>query len=210
MSNVVSNGGADLTAGIIASHLLPGEQLLWAGRPKQGFVFRASDFWVVPFMICWSTLGVYFFISLIKQEGASVELLVFELPFLFFGGYMLFGRFWIDAKARSRTYYGVTDQRGLIISGLLFSQTRSIYLKGLLETQFTMRSDGTGTIEFFTRLDGINRFRKFGFNRSQSWWPLSSKLLPPAFEMIPHPRDVEAILLQAKQEAQQPALAQLV
>ncbi len=146
----------DEASAIIATHLHPGERLLWAERPKQGFAVRAVDFWVVPFMLCWSTGVVYSTVSIIKQEGASPGLLLFILPFILLGVYMLFGRFWIDARVRSRTYYGVTDQRVLIISGILAKQTRSIYLKELLEMQFTRRSDGTGTLEFFTRLDGIN------------------------------------------------------
>lgn len=151
---------------------------------------------------------MYSSISLIKQEGASPKLFLFLAPFVLIGLYMLVGRFWIDAKARSKTFYGVTNLRAIIVSGLIAKETRSIYLKELLEVQFTYRSDATGTLEFFTSLGGLNQFRKFGFNRSASWWPLNSIFIPPAFEMISHPRDVEALVLQARAEAREKDLTQ--
>ena len=187
---------------IVSEHLLPDEELLWAGQPKRGFQIRAMDFWAVPFMLCWCTGVVYFLVISIRQEGISGELL-FMGPFVLLGLYWLFGRFWIDAKVRSQTYYGITEQRALIISSMFTKQVRSIYLNELLEVQFTYRSDGTGTLEFFTQLSGINKFRKLGYNRSQSWWPLNSVFLPPAFEMIPNPRDVETLILQTKEKAEQ-------
>lgn len=192
----------DATA-IIATYLAPGEQLLWAGRPKQGFAVRALDFWVVPFMICWSSAVVLSFFGLIRQEGQlTLSMIAVMVPILLLGVYMLLGRFWIDAKARSKTFYGVTSQRVIIIDGLISQQIHSIILKEILEVQFTHRSDGTGTLEFFTTLGGLNRFRKLGFNRSESWWPTRSKFIPPAFEMVSRPRHVEAIVFQAKENAQ--------
>jgi hypothetical protein len=188
----------------ISAYLAPDERLLWAGRPKQGLAVRALDFWVVPFALCWSAGIAYSSVLLIKQEGMIPELL-YLLPFFLFGAYMLIGRFWIDAKARSITYYGVTNQRAIIMYGLVSKQIHSIYLKDLLEVRFTFRSDDTGTLEFFTSLGGFNRFRRFGFNRSQSWWPGTYLFIPYAFEMISNPIDVEALVLQAREAAQQSA-----
>jgi len=33
--------------------LFPGEELLWAGTPKRGIVFRLLDLYLIPFSFCW-------------------------------------------------------------------------------------------------------------------------------------------------------------
>lgn len=193
--NVLTEAYAALTP-----HLHPGEHILWAGRPKQGFALRALDLWVVPFMLCWLTGAVTTGVLELRQEGS--DSLVYSIPFVLFGVWFLFSRFWFDAKLRGRTFYGLTDRRAIIVTYWLRQQIRSVYLKELIELQFTYRSDGTGTLEFFTSLGGFNRLRKMGYNRSSSWWPFSPRfLIPPAFEMIAEPRAVQKLILETKEKA---------
>ena len=45
-------------------------------------------------------------------------------PFVLVGLYMIFGRFFIDAAQRNRTWYGITNRR-LIIAKSLFNRSIS-------------------------------------------------------------------------------------
>ena len=49
------------------------------------------------------------------KNGKGIGEVVFFLPFLLIGGYMLIGRYIVDAKRRAQTFYGVTNQRILIV-----------------------------------------------------------------------------------------------
>jgi hypothetical protein len=189
---------------IINACLTPGEQLLWTGRPKQGFAIRASDLLFIPFMILWLVGVIWASIALLRQEG--VASLRFTVPFLLFGVALPVSRFWFDAKLRGRTFYGVSNRRAVIITYWLKQEINSVYLRELLELRFTHRSDRTGTLEFFTDLGGFNRLRGvgLGYNRSGLWWPGTRHwrfLIPPAFEMIANPLEVEQLILQTRVKA---------
>ncbi len=189
---------------IVKACLVPSERLLWAGRPKQGFAIRASDLLFIPFISIWLIGVTWGSIALLRQEG--VASLRFTVPFLLIGVALPISRYWFDAKLRGRTFYGLTDRRAIFVTYWLRQEILSVYLKELLELRFTQRSDRTGTLEFFTDLGGFNRWRGvgFGYNRSGLWWPGTRHwrfLIPPAFEMIANPLEVEELIRQARDEA---------
>lgn len=37
----------------ISRQLSPGEQVLWQGRPRQGILFRAGEWYTIPFSLVW-------------------------------------------------------------------------------------------------------------------------------------------------------------
>ena len=190
---------------IISSCLVRGEKLLWVGRPKQGFAIRAPDLLFIPFMLLSLSSAIWMSIMFLQEEGTDT--LRYTIPFVLFGVWFLFSRFWFDAKLRGRTFYGLTDGRAIFVTYWLRQEILSVYLKDLLELRFTRRSDGTGTLEFFTNLGGFNRLRGvgFGYNRSGLWWPGTRHwrfLIPPAFEMIAKPVEVERLILDARDAAQ--------
>jgi len=192
------------TTEIVTACLVPGEQLLWAGRPKQGFAIRASDLLFIPFMSLWLTGAIWSGIAFLRQEG--VTSLRFTIPFVLSGVAFVVSRYWFDAKLRGRTFYGLSDRRAVIVTYWLQQEINSVYLQELLELRFTHRSDRTGTLEFFTNLGGFNRLRGvgLGYDRSGLWWPGTRHwrfLIPPAFEMIANPLEVERLILKARDEA---------
>lgn len=56
--------------------------------------------------------------------------------------------FLVDARLRQRTFYGLTDQRVIIIRGVFQREVKSINLKTMSDLSLSERRDRTGTINF--------------------------------------------------------------
>jgi hypothetical protein len=50
-------------------------------------------------------------------------------PFVLVGIYLIFGRFLVEAKQGERTFYGVTDERVLVVAGLFGRKVQSLSLR---------------------------------------------------------------------------------
>src|SRR6476659_2074117 len=95
---------------IINRELTPGERLLWSGQPLPGIRLRASDAFVIPFSILWCGFALFWEFTAVTK-GAPFFFMLWGIPFVLAGLYFVFGRFFIDAGTRERTYYGVTSDR---------------------------------------------------------------------------------------------------
>lgn len=63
--------------------------------------------------------------------------------------YLMFGRFILDARRRAHTWYGLSDDRILIlVSGFIAKRVTNIPLRDLRHIMFSKRPDGSGTICF--------------------------------------------------------------
>ena len=127
--------------------LQAGERVLWEGRPQQGLMFRSRDAVMIPFGLVWTGIVASAAFHALRLGSANFGALVL-LAFLIFGLYMLVGRFLVDAYIRWGTYYGITDRRLLIASGLWRHETRSLFLDRLPEMRLSQNSNGRGTIKF--------------------------------------------------------------
>lgn len=129
----------------LAGLLLPRERILWAGRPRQGFMFQPGDGFILPFMLFWTSGAVV----LPMAKGAitwSLESLGF-LPFVGGAFYMLIGRYLYDAWVRSRTYYAVTDKRIIVRREGKGGSLRALDRDGLPDME--LKESGTrGSISF--------------------------------------------------------------
>src|SRR5689334_21317844 len=95
-------GPAEITSALSAE-LGPRERLLWSGQPRQGWVFGASEWMVTAFAIMWTGFAVFWEWSAYKS-GAPLFFLLWGVPFVLVGLYMIGGRFYVDALQRERTY----------------------------------------------------------------------------------------------------------
>jgi hypothetical protein len=157
----------------VRRELLPGEQLLWWGRPRQGLMLRPSDALYIPFSLFWCGFAIFWEATVLKDGIWFFG--IWGIPFVLVGLYIVLGRFLTDARLRARTAYGITDQ-----------SLRSLADLGLLE-----RADGSGTIT----LGPISLWQftgRLGRNR-----PPDS----PALEGIPQVRSVYNLLLEAQSKA---------
>ncbi|WP_246780688.1 hypothetical protein [Rhizobium sp. BK008] len=97
----------------IRSFLMPGEKLLWSGRPGQGFLLTSRDFLLVPFSLLWGGFAIFWEITAISTE-TPVFTKLWGIPFVLMGLYLMAGRFFVDAAARARTEYVLTNRRVII------------------------------------------------------------------------------------------------
>ena len=175
---------------IIHAELDPGESILWAGKPKQGTVFRGSDFFMIPFSLLWGGFAIVWEIMAVAMihkaekvpDGFVYLFPLFGIPFVAIGLYMIFGRFIYDSKRRSKTFYGVTNERAIIVSGLFRKNVKSLSLKAISDLSIDEKSNNRGTILFGQESPMMSVFMGGGFPGTGS--------TTPRFELIENAKQV--------------------
>jgi hypothetical protein len=176
----------------LASYLDRDEHLLWSGQPRHGLCFRAQDALLIPFSLLWGGFAVFWEMSVIVS-GAPFDFILWGIPFVLVGCYIVFGRFFVDAHNRARTFYGVTNERILIVSGTFTQKVKSLQLRTLTDVSMTQRGDGSGTITF-----GPIQFASTFTGTS---WPGSGRYGPPCFDLIEQVREAYDIIRSAQRSA---------
>lgn len=157
--------------------LNPGESIIWNGQPQQGLMLRPSDIFMIPFSLLWGGFAIFWEFGVVSS-GAPVFFMLWGIPFVLIGLYMIIGRFFFDSSQRSKTYYALTNERAIIISGVFNQSTKSLDIKKLPEINISTKNDGKGTITF-------------GASHPMSWMYAGSAFpnmgrynIAPSFEMI--------------------------
>ena len=200
---------------VIAQQLDAGESLLWSGQPRKGIVFRGSDIFMIPFSLMWGGFAIFFAASVLLHVrdgggGPGFVGLLFAIPFVLIGLYMMFGRFIVEAIQRDHTCYGVTDHRVIIVTGLVDPQpapdvalvtalvatlsprkVKSLDLRTMSDVSMTERSGGSGTITFGPQ----NPYQHF----AGPGWP-GMGLATPSFDLVEHVKSVYALIRDAQQK----------
>lgn len=174
----------------IQAQLSSGESLLWSGRPRQGLVLRGSDVFVIPFSLFWCGFA-FFWIHGAYSSGAPIFFVLFGVPFVLIGLHFVFGRFIADSLTRRNTYYGVSNDRVLIVSEFPTSKTKSLGLLTLTDITFSSKPDKSGSISFGTQHPMADMFG--GMN-----WPGMGAYQGPRFDMIEDVKSVYDIIQSAK------------
>jgi hypothetical protein len=178
----------------IRSELAAGEQVIWAGQPRQGITLRGSDVFAIPFSLFFAGFSV-FWMHGAASSGAPLPFVLFGVPFVVVGLYLVIGRFFVEAKQRSGTYYAVTPQRVIIRSGLFSRSVKSLPLKTLQDLSLSERTDGTGTIAFGAQHPMASMFG------GMPGWPGMDQYLGPRFDLIPQARSVYESIRKAQASA---------
>jgi hypothetical protein len=176
----------------LGRELAPGERILWSGQPRQGVTLRGSDALMIPFSLLWGGFAFFWEWSVLNSDAPALFAL-WGIPFVAVGVYIIFGRFFVEAWQRSRTYYAVTDERILIVDGLFNTTVRSVSLRTLTDMSLSERSDGEGTIYFGPSTLPMTV-------RSFSGWPGMKDRMGPLFDRIASARSVRN-LIQGAQKA---------
>jgi len=162
---------------LLHAQLRSGESLLWTGRPRQGISLRMADLLLIPFSILWSGSAFWWEYTVIR-EGVWV-FAVIGMVMVAIGAYFLVGRFLAEAYRRSRTCYGLTDRRVVIVCG---KRVRTLDLRSIKEMSLSESKGGEGAISF-GRPDDLPWW--YG-----NWWPSVERPVGEQLELIREPRRV--------------------
>lgn len=179
----------------IAQALDSGESLIWSGVPRQGVVLRPSDAYMIPFSLLWGGFAIFWEANVLRMDAPNAAFMsLWGIPFVLAGLYLIVGRFFVDARIRAKTFYGLTDRRAIIISGMFSRTINSLPLRTLADISLQERSDRSGTIL-------LGRPQPYSLWGSGMRWPGMNQYSAPAFEMIPNARAVHNQLLEAQHAA---------
>jgi hypothetical protein len=176
---------------IIRSQLSSDESVLWSGQPRQGVFLRGADAFMIPFSLLWGGFAIFWEASVISSN-APFFFVLWGIPFVLVGLYLIVGRFFIDAKQRAQMFYAVTNERILIISGLFSQKVKSLNLRTLSDLSLSESKSTEGTISFGGGSPFSSMFGGF------SGWPGMSAQLGPRFEQIEKARAVYEIIRKAQ------------
>lgn len=128
--------------------LLPGEQVLWMGRPSQGLLLRLSDWIFIPACVIPMLLAALMvrYVQVMAPGALLPQTLVWGaviaclLPLL--------ARFLFDAYIRAKTDYTITTQRVLIVRCGLFKKVTALQLVALPDVQIDWHRGDRGSLRF--------------------------------------------------------------
>lgn len=174
------------------SELLPGEVLHWWGRPNPNRLLTAADFFVVPFSLLWAGFAFFWEGSVLSifltggRESGSWFAVLWGIPFVLIGLYLVFGRFVAKRYAKRHTYYAVTDSRVISISTAFGRRVQSASIKRLPGLELSSRRDGSGTVTF----GQSSAFAGMYGNTGMEWLAWGRPMTPLAFYDLDDARSV--------------------
>ena len=186
--------------------LLRDEKVVWAGQPDARFHFSGEDLYLVPASLLWGGLALLWEAGVLGFWGGNGPapwfFLLWGIPFVLIGQYMIWGRFVVKAYRNRRTFYGLTNKRALIINRTSSRQVQALFLNQLPTINKTTRRDGSGTLAFgfWPKWSGgasPNSGMDFYFGQSGPG--------APAFYDIPDVEGVYQLLLRLRSDLQQAA-----
>ena len=142
------------TASPLRRRLLPGERVLWEGRPdRRAFMFSGSLL-LIPFTVLWCAFAIFWEVGVIAG-GAPPRFVLWGVPFVLVGLYMVAGRFFVAAREANRTWYAVTDRRVMIERGAFRSRYTELDLVSLPAPELDEGARAIGTITFGPTYPGL-------------------------------------------------------
>jgi hypothetical protein len=168
----------------IRRELAAGERIRWSGRPRQGLALRPSDALAIPFSLVLCAGAIFWEYKIIRSNSAPMHFLLLGIAGVAIGLYVVVGRFFVEAYQRSKTFYAVTNERILIVTGLFSRTVNSLNIKTLSDVSLTVKPSGEGTVFF-----GAQRSLDSDID-SLSNWSGSSQSLGPRFELIADAKSV--------------------
>lgn len=125
-------------------YIVPGETILWRGKPEKGNIITRREIILFPFslMVC----GFSLFWEYMALQTGSLFPVLWGLPIVAIGIYMLAGRYIQAAYLRNKTYYVITTKKILIKKGNRINMYNSCDLPPM---EVEIHRNGNGSILFY-------------------------------------------------------------
>jgi hypothetical protein len=142
-----------VSAVIVQPELMSGESILWAGQPQCSVIFHKEDSFLIPFSLLWGGFAIFWEASVAglwsnhSNSPASLFIL-WGIPFVVIGQYLIWGRFVYAGWLKRRTYYAVTNRRVLVIQNGWKRQIAAAYIDSLPSLIKAGGSSGIGILRF--------------------------------------------------------------
>jgi hypothetical protein len=153
----------------------------WTGTPPQGLLLRRNDAFAIPFSLLWGGFAIFWEANV--STAGVWWMMLWGLPFVLVGLYIIAGRFVVDAYFRAHTVYAVSDSAVYIVRDGILPSTTTLGPAAISPIEMRRSADGSGTLIFGSqRLNRRNGWEMWGFG------------LPPSFEHIPDVARVYALV----------------
>ncbi len=131
--------------------LMSGESVLWAGQPNPRVIFHSDDWMKIPFSLLWGGFAIFWEAAVLglwghPQHPAPAFFVLWGIPFVVVGQYLIWGRFLYDAWIKRRTYYAVTDRRVVVLQEGRKRKISFTYIDAI--PTIDREGDQTGTLWF--------------------------------------------------------------
>jgi len=139
----------------IQPELTPNETLLWAARPSPRIVLHKEDIFLIPMSILWGGFAI-FWEALVAGSWGPLRTthqpwilgVLWGIPFVLLGQYLIWGRFLYAVWKKKRTHYAVTTRRVLVVQDGFQRRVVSAYIDTLPTVTKEGGSGLTGTLRF--------------------------------------------------------------
>jgi hypothetical protein len=138
----------------IQSELTSGESVLWAAQPKAGVILHREDWYLIPFSLLWGRFAIFWeagvsgFWGSTRGHTAPFFFMLWGVPFVLRGQYLIWGTFVYAAWLKKRTHYAVTNRRVIVLQNARQRKIASCYLDSLPAWIKEGGSNGTSTLRF--------------------------------------------------------------
>lgn len=132
---------------LIKSDLLSDENIIWSGQPDSSKVFSNSDIFLIPFSIMWGGFAVFWETTVLLSD-APLLFVLWGIPFVLIGLYIMIGRFFYKVYLSRNTYYYITNKRILILRDTNRRKVEAADINSLPSINLNVNSNGSGTIVF--------------------------------------------------------------
>ncbi len=176
----------------IVKDILPFSRL-----PFQESDYRPEDILLVPFSLFWCYFLLLRLVSINEAPWFSIFI---AIPLIFIGLYCLAGRYWLDICHRKSSYYGITNKRIILVSGLFRYSFNSFNHCETLEIQLKENRNGCGAILFGQPRFFYTLFETPFFPVLTIWG--FDRYAYRCFDLIDNARDVYELLTKVRQEKQ--------
>jgi hypothetical protein len=137
----------------VQPELTSGESIVWAGQPKPGVILHKEDVFLVPFSLLWGGFAIFWEASVLGLWGFGGKNVwsfgvLWGIPFVLAGQYIIWGRFFYAAWLKRRTHYAVTNRRVIVVQNGWTRHMASAYIEGLPTIVKQGSSNGMGTLSF--------------------------------------------------------------